>query len=76
MDAPDDIEKFKLKLLSHFLQFRRCRSCLKQIGGDFFLKEVKDQNILENIVTIHPEALSEQDVKRFVSKQHEDLSEV
>ena len=76
MDAPDDIEKFRHKILNHFLQFRRYRSCLKQFGSDFFLSEVKDQSILNNIVTIHPEALTEEDVRRFVTKQHEDLTEV
>lgn len=76
MDAPDDLVKFKQKILDHFLQFRRCRSCILKIGGDFFAREVTDQKLLNNCVTIHNEKLSEEDVKHFVEKQHEDLSEV
>ena len=76
MDAPDNILQFESKIATHFLSFKRCRSYLKQIGSDFFMREVSDANKLNKVVEIIDEKLDEKEVQSFVAKRLETYEEI
>ena len=71
MDAPDNISQFKSKIATHFLSFKRFRSYLKQIGSDFFLREVTDADKLNRVVEVIDEKLDEKELLNFVAKRLE-----
>ena len=76
MDAPDDMEAFKAKLLAHFMTFTRCRSMVKNIGAEFFMKKVTHPGMLQEMVEIHGETLDEESLQQFIAKKLEVYQEV
>ena len=76
MDAPDDIEAFKAKLHAHFMTFKRCRSMVKNIGAEFFMKKVTNPGMLQEMVEIHDETLDEESLQQFIAKKLEVYQEV
>ena len=75
IDAPDDLEEFRSKVIEHFMTFKRCKSVVKQIGSEFFLKETTKVDVLNGMVTIHQESLTEDDLCKFIAREHEAVSE-
>ena len=71
MDAPDDLEEFRTKVIEHFMTFKRCKSVIKQIGSEFFMKETSNVDVLNGMVTIHPESLTEEGLCKFIAREHE-----
>ena len=76
MDAPDDIEAFKAKLLAHFMTFKRCGSMVKNIGAEFFMKKVTHPGMLQEMVEIHNETLDDEGLQQFIAKKLEVHQEI
>ena len=76
MDAPDNIEDFKAKLINHFMTFTRCRSMVKNIGAEFFMKKVTHPGMLQEMVEIHTETLDDEGLQQFIAKKLEVHQEI
>ena len=76
MDAPDDLEAFKAKLIAHFMTFKRCRSMVKNIGAEFFMKKVTHPGMLQEMVEIHNETLDDEGLQQFIAKKLEVHQEI
>ena len=57
MDAPDDLSQFSKRVLSHFLQFKRCRCHIVSIGKDYFFREETDSKCLSKMVAVTGECM-------------------
>ena len=76
MEAPDDLEAFRTKLLDHFMTFKRCRSMVKNIGAEFFMKKVTHPGMLQEMVEIHNETLDDEGLQQFIAKKLEVHQEI
>ena len=40
------------------------------------MKEVRSEDKLKDLVTVHPESLNEEEIRKFIASEHENLTEI